>query len=45
LSLTKSATDAELKKNYRKLALLVHPDKCQAPNATDAFKGAKVLFF
>ncbi len=42
LGLTKTATDAELKKSYRKLALLVHPDKCQAPNATDAFKGTEI---
>ncbi|CAJ0918228.1 unnamed protein product, partial [Mesorhabditis belari] len=27
-----------LKKEYRKLALQLHPDKCHAPHATEAFK-------
>ncbi|EAX96066.1 DnaJ domain containing protein [Trichomonas vaginalis G3] len=28
----------ELKQNYRKIAALVHPDKCQDPMATEAFQ-------
>ena len=38
LGLEKDASDIEIKKSYRKLALRLHPDKCGAPNTDDAFK-------
>ena len=39
LGVGKDFTEAELKKQYRKLALAVHPDKNKAPGAGEAFKG------
>lgn len=36
----KNASETDLKREYRKLALQLHPDKCRAPGATEAFKGS-----
>ncbi|KFD46446.1 hypothetical protein M514_12675 [Trichuris suis] len=38
LGLSKNFTEAELKKQYRKLALQFHPDKNRVPGASEAFK-------
>lgn len=38
LNVTKEATDSEIKKSYKKLALVLHPDKNPAPGADEAFK-------
>lgn len=34
-----------MKREYRKLALQLHPDKCRAPGATEAFKGALLIHY
>lgn len=38
LSLEKTASDVEIKKSYRKLSLLTHPDKNPHEGADEAFK-------
>lgn len=45
LSVQKDASEDELKRSYRKLALKFHPDKNHAPGATEAFKGIHIFLF
>ena len=37
VGLTRNASAADIKKKTRQLSLLVHPDKCDLPNAAEAF--------
>ncbi|GBC01103.1 hypothetical protein RclHR1_04070005 [Rhizophagus clarus] len=44
LGISKDASDSEVKKSYRKLALQMHPDKNGAPGADEAFKMVSKAF-
>lgn len=38
LGVEPTATSGEIKKQYWRLSLLIHPDKCAHPRANDAFQ-------
>lgn len=44
LNIKKDATDTDIKKAYKKLALVLHPDKNHAPGAAEAFKSTYTCF-
>ena len=37
LELPKKYTNTDVKKNYRRLAMIYHPDKCTLPDANERF--------
>lgn len=45
LNIKKDATDTDIKKAYKKLALVLHPDKNHAPGAAEAFKSTYLYIF
>ena len=44
IGIPKTATEEEIKKAYKKLALKLHPDKNHAPQSTEAFKKVTQAF-
>lgn len=44
LSVTKQATEEDVKKAYKKFAIKLHPDKNHAPRASDAFKKVSAAY-
>jgi len=44
LNVPRGASEDDIKKSYKKYALRLHPDKNQAPKATEAFKKVSAAY-
>ena len=44
MNVQRGASEDEIKKSYKKYALRLHPDKNQAPKATEAFKKVSAAY-
>lgn len=38
MDVSKESSSKDIKRKYWKLSLMIHPDKCDHPNADDAFQ-------
>jgi len=45
LNLSNEVTEEEVKKQFRQLTMLLHPDKCSDPNATQSFSSNFSYFY
>lgn len=44
LEIKQNASNGDIKKSYKKIALALHPDKNHVPEAAEAFKSTKFYF-
>jgi DnaJ-domain-containing protein 1 len=45
LNLSNEVTEEEVKKQFRQMTMLLHPDKCSDPNATQSFSSNFSYFY